>query len=260
MDFKVGVSLWNQPANQALPSPTLAPRGNDFSDKLGLKRQQDAPERNTAGQQPPHQQPERQDNPAADTQARTGQFPAPLDGNTPDTVEQFRDASGLELYALGLQAGTHLSHVPAGLLASAEAAYRANAGMPLTQVPQGNYRTMSSPSSPAMSDSDPISAGGLGAATRLAAPGNDPVADLYEHLSAWLARKWPERNCLLLPRGSGVELLIRDHHLSADEQASLLAELLQRLPGSDASPQRIWINGQPVWQREPLSRIQGDAR
>ena len=85
-------------------------------------------------------------------------------------------------------------------------------------------------------------------------------AILTEQLSLYLAQKWPERSSLLLPRGNGIELLIRDYHLTPDEQESLVAELLVRMRAQAAQPQQIWINGQCVWQLNPSLSIQGEKQ
>lgn len=254
MDFKVSVSLWNQPQNPGTPA-TVPPLANsDFKQRLGLD-QQSIPRQVDAGREPVDQG----QTPLADrlfVQGPLQDASKPAHMITPLRIDP---AAGLELYALGLQAGTRLSHMPAGLLASAEAAYRANGvgaaadtaepqlqvppipvPTPDIQTPARNQAAM--PPAPAISDHT-----------------DAPLARLDEGLRAWHSIRWPQRNYLLLPHSDGVELLIRDHRLDAGEQATLLGELLRRLPGSGVDAQRIWINGHPVWQRKNLSRLQGDA-
>ncbi|MFD2642011.1 hypothetical protein [Pseudomonas japonica] len=258
MDFKVAVSLWNLPRNQTTPTPEPAMGSNDFSNRLGLDRQQDAPH-----EQPGERQPSANDNVPREDSAAHDRLAAQQSSLPPrdprrNHGQRPQHNPGLELYELGLRAGSHLSHVPSALRASAEAAYKAHgtvfAALPTNQAeprPQA-------PAPVAPADVAESSVVSLPVATNTA-EGSDALAALDEQMNAWTARQWPERNCLLLPRGNGMELLIRDHHLDADEQRTLLAELLRRLPGSGVDAQRIWINGQPVWQREPLSRLQGDA-
>ena len=85
-------------------------------------------------------------------------------------------------------------------------------------------------------------------------------AIVAEQLSLYLAQKWPQRSSLVLPRGNGIELLIRDYHLSADEQESLVDELLVRMHAQPAQPEQIWINGRSVWQRPSSLSIQGEKQ
>jgi|GEM_PF-2439669 len=254
MDFKVSVSLWNQPQNPSMPATTPVSGDSDFRQRLGLD-QRSTPRQDDAGQAPDGQG----TTPLADqsfVQAPLRDASMPGHPITPVRVDP---AVGLELYSLGLQAGTRLSHMPAGLLASAEAAYRANgfdtaadAAEPQLQVPK------TAASAPIICTPGRTQAA-MPPPPQVSAAGDEPVARLNEGLRAWHSVHWPQRNYLLLPRSDGVELLIRDHHLDAQEQATLLGELLRRLPGSGVDAQRIWINGRPVWQRENLSRLQGDA-
>ncbi|MHA6194743.1 hypothetical protein ACX3YG_10275 [Pseudomonas wadenswilerensis] len=252
MDFKVAVSLWNLPQNQAMPASEPTGGSSDFRSRLGLDRQQDAPHEQPAGQQPPHEHGAGQDQ-------LPGQPPARqvLDQQR-NHAQRPQHNPGLELYDLGLRAGSHLSHVPGALRASAEAAYKANGTLAsvLQSDEPGQPPPTPVPSVTAKAAESSVVALPVVTSTT---DGSDALAALDQQMTAWTARQWPERNCVLLPRGNGVELLIRDHHLDADEQHALLAELLRRLPGSGVDAQRIWINGQPVWQREPLSRLQGEA-
>lgn len=251
MDFKVSVSLWNQAQASANP-PVQPDAGNrDFKQRLGLDRQP-APAQEYNGRQ-------QDDTPLADPSLPEGQRPDPNLLTHRITPAKIDPAAGLELYALGLQAGTRLSHVPAGLLASAEAAYRANAfnvAADTVEVEQPPSTTATIVPVAAAAERNP---GMAPSTTPVTNTGDSAFTRLDEGLGAWHSARWPQRNYLLLPRGDGVELLIRDHHLDAGEQATLLGELLRRLPGSGVDAQRIWINGHPVWQRAPLSRLQGDA-
>ncbi|EKT4477124.1 hypothetical protein AB1288_18105 [Pseudomonas putida] len=256
MDFKVSVSLWSQAQNTTAAATTSTSTTSDFKQRLGLD-QQSTPRQGDAGQQ------------------RADQNEAPLgkgvflEGQQPDAnIPGFKSvpvrvdpAAGLELYALGLQAGTRLSHLPSGLLASAEAAYRANGS-----VATANATDTQQLLSTTLAPTPPVTAATPTHHQTVRAPvipdtGSEEqaLARLNEGFGAWHNARWPQRNYLLLPRGDGVELLIRDHHLNAEEQATLLGELLRRLPGSGVNTQRIWINGHSVWQRQPHSRLQGDA-
>ncbi|MFJ2524066.1 hypothetical protein [Pseudomonas sp. Irchel s3f19] len=255
MDFKVSVSLWSQAQNTTATATTSTSTTSDFKQRLGLN-QQSTPRQGDAGHQPADQN----EAPLGNQAFLEGQQP---DANIPgfkSAPVRVDPAAGLELYTLGLQAGTRLSHVPAGLLASVEAAYRAN-GSVATANAADTQQLLSTTLAPTS-----VTAAAPTHYQAVRAPvipdtgsGEQTLARLNEGFGAWHNARWPQRNYLLLPRGDGVELLIRDHHLNAEEQATLLGELLRRLPSSGADTQRIWINGHSVWQRQPHSRLQGDA-
>ena len=252
MDFKVSVSLWNQAQASANPPAQPEAGTRDFKQRLGLDQQQSAPRQEDNG-------PRQGDTPLADQALPQGQQPEPKLLAHKVAPVKVDSTAGLELYALGLQAGTRLSHVPAGLLASAEAAYRANAFNGAADTLE-REQLAGSTTTLVTTTSAPDRAPGLApVVTPVTDTDDSAFARLDEGLGAWHGTRWPQRNYLLLPRGDGVELLIRDHHLDADEQATLLGELLRRLPGSGVDAQRIWINGHSVWQRQPHSRLQGDA-
>jgi len=69
----------------------------------------------------------------------------------------------------------------------------------------------------------------------------------------YLGSQWPARRWQLLKRPDGLVLLIRDYHLSCEEQADLVAALSARMPVSSLPPERIWLNGWLIWQAESVS-------
>lgn len=85
---------------------------------------------------------------------------------------------------------------------------------------------------------------------------SDDLADAGHELPgaspalAYLIRKWPERYVQVLPRGKGIEVIIRDYHLGTEEQRALVQDLTRQA----VRPESIWINGQPAWQAPSLSR------
>jgi hypothetical protein len=72
-------------------------------------------------------------------------------------------------------------------------------------------------------------------------------------LLSYLTLKWPDRQFHFLPRGKGLELVVRDYQLSAQERDELIDELSRRASSMPERPQQIWLNGQEVWRASSLS-------
>lgn len=155
----------------------------------------------------------------------------------------------LELYSLGLRAGKHLSYVPQlfeqtthverGVAAAdnERAFYQAWDGLPLQRpLPSVEYNSAFEQKAIHLAGDDLADAGHE-------LPGASPAL-------AYLVRKWPERHVQVLPRGKGIEVIIRDYHLAPEEQRALVQDLIHQA----VRPESIWINGQPAWQAPSLSR------
>ncbi|WP_395608100.1 hypothetical protein [Pseudomonas sp. B22129] len=160
------------------------------------------------------------------------------------------DRGMLELYGLGLRAGKHLSYVPQlfeqtppveGGVAAADHAPVSNqaaGGLPLQRPSPSVQSHGSTPEQKAVHF-----AGDDWADASHDLPGASPAL-------AYLIRKWPERHVQVLPRGKGIEVIIRDYHLAPEEQQALVHDLTRQA----VRPESIWINGQPAWQAPSLSR------
>ena len=78
-------------------------------------------------------------------------------------------------------------------------------------------------------------------------------------LLSYLTSRWPQRHFQFLPRGKGLELLVRDYHLTSQERNELIGELARRASSMPERPQQIWLNGQSVWQASSfLNDFQGE--
>lgn len=260
MDFRVEVSLWNRQGNNN-GQPTAQPNVTaNFSDKLGLKSQTQAQEQSsdTAGQGP-LQCSSRADATLAEAAllaSETGADQAQVE------VRQQRQLAQLpgvvELYPLGMRAGQHLSHLPYGFLQSAEqTAQGYNAMAEAQRAPL----VMSAPAAQQTATQVQASADAFASnSSHQVSNADGGEAVVAEQLSLHLAQKWPQRSSMVLPRGQGIELLIRDYHLTADEQQSLVDELLLRMHAQPKQPEQIWINGRTVWQRPSSLSVQGEKQ
>lgn len=164
-----------------------------------------------------------------------------------------RDSNTMaELYPLGLMAGAHLSYLGDSLVqsvgqlrysehqSSGSSAGPGNSARQqheavvvtrreqLFQVATPSYRAEQS--------------AGLASSTTQAAG-----------VSARLAKIWPERHLLLLPKDRGIELVIRDYHLTKEDVNLLVKELQD----SGSTAEQLWVNGKRVWQRANPSFGQG---
>lgn len=260
MDFRVEVSLWNRQGNnngQQAAQPNVAA---DFSDKLGLKSQTQAQEqpRDTAGQGARQDSP-RVDAPLAEAALLSGEIVADQAQATLLQQRQLAQLPGVvELYPLGMRAGQHLSHLPYGFLQSAEQAAQGYDAM--AEVQRAPV-SMHAPAPQQTATQAQISAEAfVSNSSQQVSNTEGGEAIVAEQLSLYLAQKWPQRSSLVLPRGNDIELLIRDYHLTPDEQESLVDEMVMRMHGQPAQPEQIWINGRCVWQRPSSLSIQGEKQ
>lgn len=265
MDFRVEVSLWNMHGAHNGQAAAQLNVASDFSDKLGLNTQTQAQEQDQ-DQEPSKQADDGEtwsaDAPQSESALLPNKLPSAVAYHTQAALLQQRQLAQLpgvvELYPLGMQAGQHLSHMPYGFLQTAEQAAQRYAAMAEGQVALADTHA---PEPQQVAAQAEISAAVVAnSPSQLPAHAEGGEAVLTEQLSLYLAQKWPERSSVLLPRGNGIELLIRDYHLTPDEQESLVAELLVRMRAQAEQPQQIWINGQCVWQLNPSSSIQGEKQ
>jgi hypothetical protein len=263
MDFRVEVSLWNMYGSHNGQAPAQLNVASDFSDKLGLKTQSQTQEQHhqeqpqEAGKQADEHEPRAADAPLAEAAL----VPSVATVNVAQAMliqqHQLAQLPGVaELYPLGMQAGQHLSHLPYGFLQSAEQTDQLYDAMAAQQnAPTVTHDPVfQQTAAQAESRADAFARN-----TSLLARNTDVgETSSVEQLNRYLAQRWPQRSSLLLPRGNGVELLIRDYHLTPEEQDSLVTDLLLRMRSQNTPPQQIWINGQSVWQLAPPMSIQGE--
>lgn len=233
MGLNVGVSLWVASPDAPTPAPReTRPAGQTFAQRVGVQ-----PLSAKAGQQLPA---------AGDVQAHEAgllgmQRLLQSTAKTPQT-------GLLELYGLGLRAGQHLSYVPQSFDAAVEGEWLAPAPAADGRVDQayGPF-AVQQPLPGAVSESS-VDRVVMPQANETMANGDDELPSLSPLLS-YLMRKWPERHVQILPRGKGIEVIIRDYYLGPDEQRALVRDLAHQA----VRPETLWINGQPVWQARSFS-------
>lgn len=260
MDFRVEVSLWNRQGNNSGQQAAQLNVAADFSDKLGLKTQTQAQEQHSdSAGQGGQQETSLADAPLAEAALLPNDAVADQAQAAVLQQRQLAQLPGVaELYPLGMQAGQHLSHLPYGFLQSAEQTAQLYDAMAVGQAAPSVTRV---PAPQQIAEQAQISADAFVRNTSQQVSSTDGGEAIFaEQLSLYPAKKWPERSSLLLPRGNGIELLIRDYHLTPDEQESLIAELLVRMRTQLAQPEQIWINGHCVWQSAPSLSIQGEKQ
>lgn len=254
MGLNVGVSLWVDPAPGPRGTASGAPE-QDFARQVGLH---DSPARPQAGRQ--------QGLPVQlvaghrEVLATLGitQLSQVLRSES-QVFYQAPAAQVLELYALGAQAGHHLSYVPQVFLWDwQEPSSVQIRGQGIGLVPEsGALEGQSQTPTTAFAGS---TAGGPADAEAWPSDAADEQIPVIRQLIGYLSTRWQDRRCQLLPREQGVELLIRDYHLSAEERASLIDDLSRQLAQISERPLRIWLNGEPVWQAAPVGHSsQGDS-
>jgi len=156
-------------------------------------------------------------------------------------------SSLIELYALGLRAGQHLSRVSHTFMAGT-----LQLGSMMSSKDDIAIITCLVPEAEAiMSYSTPMASATAGSSQSSSPTLDLETSSIVREWASYLGSQWPERRWQLIKRPDGLELLVRDYHLSRDEQEALVAELLARIPSSSQPPERIWLNGQMVWQAEP---------
>lgn len=241
MEFKLGASLWA--GNTGLDSRSQLqgqePAG-DFEKKLGLA--------NGAQEQPGDSREPAHEDPSTEFGSTAKWLASERLQGIGRTVDKVALA---ELYPLGAMAGHHMSHLPESFLdqqGKAFAAVQECAAEQGDRAPTAHLPLV---------DDGQVSAGKASpvpvAYQRVEAEAA-PAAKLEQgELATFLATRWPERRCLVLPREAGSEILIRDFHLSQEEQQTLAADLLRLLRDGDRPLQQIWVNGRSLWQRDALT-------
>lgn len=242
MDFKVGVSLW---AHSSGTGPSEAPgAGEDFMSHL--RQDQEAvssgqKDFNESFKKDLHQSPE---------------LKMPLGSAADDSSLQIpheRELNAMAaLYPLGLMAGAHLSYLgdnlvhSVGQLRYSEHQFSERGAGPGNDERQQRETGVATKREQLFQAATPSSraeqSAGLTSSTAQAAG-----------VGARLLKIWPERHFLLLPKERGVELVIRDYHLT-NEDVNLLVKELQ---DSGSTAEQLWVNGKRVWQRANPSFGQG---
>jgi len=252
MAVKVGVSLWTTATDQQRFPPREAP-AEDFGRKLGLR--DNAPgsgehmDRQSSGQS------------LSEQRLASSAFSEPdlslIRRSDAGRVSETMTAGVLELYALGARAGHHLSYSPQSFLAAqAEAVRSSVTAEPTPSVDSSDSRLISSTPSVTGITSTKLVEQSQAQPAGLEVDGQDAVSP---PLLSYLTSKWPQRHFQFLPRGKGMELLVRDYHLTSQERNELIGELSRRASSMPERPQQIWLNGQSVWQASSfLNDFQGE--
>ncbi|WP_024617154.1 hypothetical protein [Pseudomonas kilonensis] len=247
MAVKVGVSLWTMAADHQRP-PARETQAKDFERQIGLHDQSPASNENTGQRGNPQVMSEQRLAHSAVAEADLARVMQLRSGAASASMT----AEALELYALGARAGHHLSYLPDLFLA--EPGVHSVASI-------GAEQTYSAPSSVLPTTSATSSMPGAVLTQGPDRAWSEPVAieqqdaeDSISHpLLSYLNGKWPDRHFQFLPRGKGIELLVRDYRLTAQERDELIDELSRRASSMAERPQQIWLNGQQVWRASSLS-------
>lgn len=242
MDFKVDVSLWRQPAGP-LQQNNEQPSERDFKDAIGLASHSVD---DVFAVNPQHV--------SADLEGKQATV-----STTQKLVQDYEAASSqvtehrqnlVELYALGLYAGAHLSHLPSAFQAADVSPIETHK-RPGTVIAE-RWLPASQEAGQAAAARAAASAALVEMPLQHAPERVEPAARSaqYQQASSYLARHWSERSVQLLRRGENeMELVVRDYHLSASEQADLTQQFVHELESLPHKTERIWMNGQVVWQR-----------
>ncbi len=246
MAVKVGVSLWTMAADQQRP-PARETQAKDFERKIGLHDQSPTSNESAGQQRNPQVMSGQRLAHSAVAEADLARVVLLRSGSASAMT-----AEALELYALGAHAGHHLSYLPDVFLAEPDVHDVASIGAEQAySAPSGALTTISAMSSM------PCAVSTIGPDR----PWSEPVAieqqgvedSTGRSLLSYLHGKWPDRHFQFLPRGKGIELLIRDYRLTAQERDELIDELSRRASSMPERPQQIWLNGEQVWRASPLS-------
>lgn len=250
MDFRLEASLWQSPAAPR-PEAGEADSGRDFKQKLDVSAL-GADKRNDPEPAAPEEAPSPEmiaemafRSLAESTRRRT-------------SVQAVRREGIEELYTLGLQAKGHLSY-QAGLfgpevaalaaaLPKSEAGERTGKGQGGTEAPlqafSGTAGARSPVSGQSFADRESV--------LRVAAPEGQRA------LSARLAEVWPDRRFQLVEREQGVDLMVRDYHLSAEDEDALADELVRYMKSRPQQTGSLWLNGRLVWSSEYSMDARGE--
>lgn len=155
----------------------------------------------------------------------------------------------IELYALGLRAGHHLSHVSHAFMADTLQTASMMSVEDSVSIPAGCAPQALAVA--ALHDAvTTIESMSLTATQSSASSLDIDSSPIVREWAGYLGSQWPERRWQLMKRPDGLELLVRDYHLTHEEQVDLVADLRAHIPSSAQPLERIWLNGQVVWQAE----------
>lgn len=160
------------------------------------------------------------------------------------------------LYDLGQLAGHHLSYAPSGLDTG-------NEQFSLTELTPDKPLLRSGKTMPTADTSVALHHQETGAWMSSAVSDGEYSTPLEQArnsasttLSELMVRRWPERSLMILPRESGLEIVLRDYHLTREESDQLARDLQSYFGGSDEPLEQIWVNGHCLWQRRPTQANQ----
>lgn len=234
LEFSIGTSL-RVPQPDHAQARTHSDASSDFGAKLGLQNDADS-------------------TPNPEAAAFGERATQPLLNQSVSAVRVANEQAGMgasaliELYELGLRAGHHLSHVSHAFMADAlQCSSIMSVGEDAAICPESAAETLTHA---AMQASVAMGFVGLDATQLSASSLDNEASPIVREWAGYLGSQWPERRWQLLKRPDGLELLVRDYHLTHEEQENLVAALHARIPSSTQPPERIWLNGQVVWQAE----------
>lgn len=250
MDFRLEASLWQSPAAPR-PEAGEADSGRDFKHKLdvsalGADKRHDPEPAAPEGAPSPEMIAEMAFRSLAESARRQ------------TSVQAVRREGIEELYTLGLQAKGHLSY-QAGLLGPEMAALaaalpksvaeeRTGKGQGGTEAPLQAFAGMADVR-PAVSG-QPLAERESG--LRITAPEGQRA------LSARLAEVWPDRRFQLIEREQGIDLMVRDYHLSTEDEHALADELVRYMKSRPQQTGSLWLNGRLVWSSEYSMDARGE--
>ncbi|XXE14461.1 hypothetical protein J3P89_14930 [Pseudomonas sp. Z1-14] len=234
-------------ADQQRP-PARDTQAKDFERKIGLRDQSPTSNESTGQQRNPQVMSEQRLAHSAIAEADLARVVQLRSVGVSESLT----AGALELYALGAHAGHHLSYLPDVFLTESGVH-----GV----VSIGAAQAYLAPSSAFSVTSAISSMAGAVPTKGPDSPWSEPVTIEWQEaedstgrsLLSYLNGKWPDRHFQFLPRGKGLELLIRDYRLTAQERDELIDEFSRRASSMPERPQQISLNGQQVWSASPLS-------
>lgn len=238
MEFKLGASLWGLPTAGRQSATVQQEATEDFGKRLGLPS---APQIESQPEQTAT-------NSGWQLHTELGLKVLPQMSSGQDVG---RHSVPSELYVWGSLAGHHLSHVADAFDGNGNVpvGFAISRAHPIADAVCQDGENVDGQSMPVV-HADVVMGSGLS----ISAPAELNVrhASGAQSLAGFLAQRWPERRLLLLPRDQGVEIVVRDFHLSAEEQQVLSRDLQRFMPQATEPLEQIWINGQSVWKRAPL--------
>ncbi|EJM54444.1 hypothetical protein [Pseudomonas sp. GM48] len=247
MAVKVGASLWTATADQQR-APVRETHTRDFERKIGL-RDHSSTSNESAGRQSNEHVISEQRLPYSEfPEADLARIVRPGSGDASES----RAVGTLELYALGAHAGHHLSYLSQIILADQGRQGVASGGVELGYSESLNPLPIAStislmPSAALIKSPD----GSWGEPVEVERQEVEDSAS--RQLLSYFTWKWPDRHFQFLPRGNGLELLVRDYRLTPQERDELIDELSRRASSMPECPQQIWLNGEEVWRASSLS-------